>query len=72
VFYTRPQFLYSGEIKIKKGRHPVVEKLLEEKSFVPNDVFLDKKNGQLHLITGPNMAGKSVYIRTIAQNQSGG
>jgi DNA mismatch repair protein MutS len=64
--YVRPKILYSGEIKIKKGRHPVVEKLLEEKEFVPNDVCLDNITQQLLLITGPNMAGKSVYIRQVA------
>lgn len=65
--YTRPKLIYSGEIKITNGRHPVVEKLLsEDKQFVPNDVDLDNTNHQLLLITGPNMAGKSVYIRQVA------
>jgi DNA mismatch repair protein MutS len=64
--YIRPKFVYSDEIKIKQGRHPVVEKLLDDTQFVPNDVILDKKNGQLLLITGPNMAGKSVLIRQVA------
>jgi DNA mismatch repair protein MutS len=64
--YTRPTLLYSGEIRITEGRHPVVETLLAEKQFVPNDVSLDNMSQQLLLITGPNMAGKSVFIRQTA------
>lgn len=64
--YVRPKMLYSGEHRIKAGRHPVVEKLLDEKQFVPNDVTLDNHTQQLLLITGPNMAGKSVFIRQVA------
>lgn len=64
--YIRPTLLYSGEIRIKGGRHPVVEKLLQDSQFVPNDVTLDNINQQLLLITGPNMAGKSVFIRQVA------
>lgn len=65
--YTRPKLLYSGEIRIKDGRHPVVEKLLDDtKQFVPNDIVLDTISQQLLLITGPNMAGKSVFIRQVA------
>ncbi len=64
--FTRPKLLYSGEIKIKNGRHPVVEQLLEENDFVPNDVTLDTLHNQLLVLTGPNMAGKSVYIRQVA------
>jgi DNA mismatch repair protein MutS len=64
--YTRPKILFSGEIKIKEGRHPVVENLLEHNSFVPNDVLLNSTDESLHIITGPNMAGKSVYIRQVA------
>lgn len=62
--YTRPQF---GEkkLKIKSGRHPVVEKVMTDGSFVPNDVFLDDQNSIL-LITGPNMSGKSTYMRQLA------
>ncbi len=63
--YIKPKILYSGEIRIKEGRHPVVEKLVES-PFVPNDVTLDNVNQSLLLITGPNMAGKSVFIRQIA------
>lgn len=62
--YSRPELLSSGEIRIKQGRHPVVEKLLNpQEQFVPNDVLLDNTSQQLLLITGPNMAGKSVLIR---------
>jgi DNA mismatch repair protein MutS len=61
--YIRPKLSMTGELKIKNGRHPVVETLLEHKQFVPNDVSLDIHKQQLLLITGPNMAGKSVYIR---------
>ncbi len=64
--YVRSKLLYSGEIRITGGRHPVVEKLLEDSQFVPNDVTLDNISQQLLLITGPNMAGKSVLIRQIA------
>lgn len=64
--YVRPKIIYSGEIKIKKGRHPVVEKLLDEMHFVPNDTELTNINKHLLIITGPNMAGKSVYIRQVA------
>lgn len=64
--YVRPTLLFSGEIKIKDGRHPVVERLLEQTEFVPNDITLDSTSQQLLLITGPNMAGKSVLIRQVA------
>lgn len=64
--YTRPKLLYSGEIRIKNGRHPVVEKLLVDEQFVPNDVTLDNISQSLWIITGPNMAGKSVFIRQVA------
>ncbi len=61
--YTRPEINLSGKLRIKNGRHPVVETLLEDRQFVPNDVVLDSNSQQLLLITGPNMAGKSVFIR---------
>lgn len=65
--YVRPKLLYSGEMRIREGRHPVVERLLGNQSqFVPNDVCLDNISQSLLLITGPNMAGKSVFIRQIA------
>ncbi|MCL2234611.1 MAG: DNA mismatch repair protein MutS [Firmicutes bacterium] len=53
-------------IRIKEGRHGVIEKLLKNDSFVPNDTFLDGGENKLMLITGPNMAGKSVYMRQVA------
>jgi DNA mismatch repair protein MutS len=61
--YARPDMSLSGGIKIINGRHPVVEALLEDRQFVPNSVNLNKTEQQLLLITGPNMAGKSVFIR---------
>jgi len=61
--YVRPEISLDSEINIIDGRHPVVELLLEDKQFVPNDVVLNTQEQQLMLITGPNMAGKSVYIR---------
>lgn len=61
--YVRPQIGLSEEMTIIGGRHPVVETLLENRQFVPNDVTLDENEKQLVLITGPNMAGKSVFIR---------
>lgn len=65
--YTRAKLLYSGEIRIHQGRHPVVERLLDATTqFVPNDVTLDNINQSLLVITGPNMAGKSVLIRQVA------
>lgn len=64
---VRPKLLYSGEIRITQGRHPVVESLIaNETQFVPNDVCLDNISQSLLLITGPNMAGKSVFIRQVA------
>jgi len=56
----------SGEINIKDGRHPVIEKMLPTGSFVQNDTYLDKSNDRLSIITGPNMAGKSTYMRQVA------
>lgn len=65
--YVRPTLLDSGDLRIVQGRHPVVERLLDDDSpFVPNDVYMDRSSQRLLLITGPNMAGKSVFIRQIA------
>lgn len=61
--YTRPELNDRGEIEITQGRHPVVEASLGEVSFVPNDTTLNHKNHQLLVLTGPNMAGKSVFMR---------
>ncbi len=63
--YTRPVVNLGGKIALKGGRHPVVEALLEE-PFVPNDALLDKDENRVAIITGPNMAGKSTYMRQIA------
>jgi len=61
--YVRPQIKNDGKILIKNGRHPVVEKLIPGESFVPNDTDLDTGDNRLAVITGPNMAGKSTYMR---------
>lgn len=65
-YFSKPKIIDSGEIIITEGRHPVVEQSIGDEQFVPNDTYLDSKNNQLLLITGPNMAGKSVYIRQVA------
>ena len=56
----------SGELAITAGRHPVVEQMLKEGEFVPNDVRLDDNEQQVLIITGPNMAGKSTILRQVA------
>lgn len=64
--YTCPVISNDGEIDIKDGRHPVVEALLNDAPFVPNDTKLDLNENRCAIITGPNMAGKSTYMRQIA------
>lgn len=64
--YTRPEINNSGKIVIKEGRHPVVELLSKDSLFVSNDVQLDKNENRVNIITGPNMAGKSTYMRQVA------
>ncbi len=64
--YVCPQINTNGVIDIKDGRHPVVETLLDGAPFVPNDTVLDKDENRCAIITGPNMAGKSTYMRQIA------
>lgn len=66
--YSRPEFNGTGELLIVGGRHPVIEELLRQKGerFVPNDLFLEPGQQQLLLITGPNMGGKSTYLRQSA------
>ncbi len=64
--YVKPIIDESGQIDIKAGRHPVVEKLLPSKEFVDNDTYLDTKDNRFSIITGPNMAGKSTYMRQVA------
>ncbi len=63
--YVRPSINDKGYIKIKEGRHPVVEKMLQGE-FISNDTFLDSKKNAIAIITGPNMAGKSTYMRQTA------
>jgi DNA mismatch repair protein MutS len=64
--YVRPTLTRTGECVIRGGRHPVVEAVLDKEKYVPNDVELDHQSRQILLITGPNMAGKSTYMRQIA------
>ena len=64
--YVRPDVTLSSAIHIKNARHPVVETLLKDAPFVPNDVNLDSKGDRVAIITGPNMAGKSTYMRQTA------
>ncbi|MDP4152100.1 MAG: DNA mismatch repair protein MutS [Bacillota bacterium] len=64
--YTMPEIITSGAIDIKEGRHPVVEDMLNDTMFVPNDTLLDCGDNRLAIITGPNMAGKSTYMRQVA------
>jgi DNA mismatch repair protein MutS len=63
--YTRPSVHDGTSITILEGRHPVVEKLIPEESFIPNDCHLDAGDQQIIVLTGPNMAGKSTYLRQI-------
>jgi DNA mismatch repair protein MutS len=66
--YARPQFVETGELMIVAGRHPVIERLLDQRGerFVPNDLYLEPARQQILLITGPNMGGKSTYLRQAA------
>jgi DNA mismatch repair protein MutS len=66
--YARPEFPSTGELLIIGGRHPVIEELLRQRGerFVPNDLYLEQRSQQLLLITGPNMGGKSTYLRQAA------
>ena len=64
--FVRPKINKKGVIDIKKGRHPVVERMLREGSFIANDVYLDSDKDRISIITGPNMAGKSTYMRLTA------
>lgn len=64
--YVRPSLNDNGVIDIKEGRHPVVEKMIVNDMFISNDTFLDNKNHCISVITGPNMAGKSTYMRQAA------
>jgi len=64
--YCRPMVDHSGVIDIKDGRHPVVERMLKDSRFVPNDTRMDTGEDRMTIITGPNMAGKSTYMRQVA------
>ena len=64
--YVKPEVDETGIIDIKDGRHPVIEKMCSAGEFVPNDTYLDKNDNRLAIITGPNMAGKSTYMRQVA------
>ncbi|MCB2292122.1 DNA mismatch repair protein MutS [Clostridium algoriphilum] len=64
--YTKPKMNTKGIFNIKGGRHPVVEKMMPTNTFIENDTYMDAKDNQLLLITGPNMAGKSTYMRQVA------
>ena len=65
--YVKPDITEDGVIDIRNGRHPIVERMLTEEPFVPNDVLLDTDENRMLIITGPNMAGKSTYMRQVAQ-----
>ena len=64
--YCRPVMDESGVIEIHDGRHPVVERVLKDALFVPNDTYMGEKEDRIAIITGPNMAGKSTYMRQVA------
>ena len=64
--YCRPDVDESGVIEIQEGRHPVVERVLKDSLFVPNHTFMGEKEERVAIITGPNMAGKSTYMRQVA------
>jgi DNA mismatch repair protein MutS len=64
--YVRPKLNNKGIIDIKDGRHPVVEKIIPNQMFIVNDTYLDENKHRISIITGPNMAGKSTYMRQVA------
>ena len=64
--YIKPEIDECNSIRIKQGRHPVIETLIKDGTFVPNDVILDNEENTIAIITGPNMAGKSTYMRQTA------
>lgn len=63
--FACPEFGLTGRIEIEAGRHPVVEQVVAAGRFVPNDTLLEASEGQIHILTGPNMAGKSTYLRQV-------
>ena len=64
--YVRPEMTEDGSLFIREGRHPVVEQTLRDEMFVPNDTLMDLEENRMMIITGPNMAGKSTYMRQVA------
>lgn len=64
--YVRPELNNKGFINIVDGRHPVIERIIKNERFVPNDTYIDNKEHRMSIITGPNMAGKSTYMRQVA------
>lgn len=64
--YTKPEVSLDGNIEIKGGRHPVVELMQKDELFVPNDAYLNTTTNRMSIITGPNMSGKSTYMRQVA------
>jgi DNA mismatch repair protein MutS len=64
--YVRPRFNSTGLISIEEGRHPVIEKMLGQQQFIVNDTLMNKEEHRFSIITGPNMAGKSTYMRQVA------
>jgi DNA mismatch repair protein MutS len=64
--YVKPKVSEGSAIRIQDGRHPVIERIFNDTAFVPNDTFLDRQDHKFYIITGPNMAGKSTYLRQVA------
>ena len=64
--YVRPAIKDDGVVDIKAGRHPVIEQMMTSDEFIPNDTYLDEQGNRIMIITGPNMAGKSTYMRQTA------
>ncbi len=64
--YSRPEVNTGGDLRIVEGRHPVLEKIMKDKEFVPNDVRMDAGDNRIFIITGSNMAGKSTFMRQVA------
>lgn len=64
--YVRPQFNNEGKIQIEEGRHPVIEKMIGQQQFIVNDTLMNMAEHRFSIITGPNMAGKSTYMRQVA------
>ena len=64
--YVRPEMNNKGYMTITDGRHPVIEKIMKNEMFVPNDTYIDNREYRMSIITGPNMAGKSTYMRQVA------